>query len=97
MTGSQFGQFFIKSDRQGVANFAKVFLYDGKVIDSPFGRGGDCMFLLNRLSGGTVILQQYSAVFGYTWDKRAAIVGIGCDSLSGGETLGVLFQALDAE
>ena len=55
------------------------------------------MFLLNRLSGGAVIFQQHSAVLRYARDKRAAIVGIRCDSLSGGETLGVLFQALDAE
>ena len=97
MPGSQFWQFFIKSNRQVVTNFAKLLFDNVKVIDQPLRGGRDRMLFLNGLRSGAVIFQQDSAVFGYARDKRATVVGIGRDGLSGGKTFRVLLQTLNAE
>src|ERR1700735_78665 len=97
MPGSQFRQLFIKPDREVIANFAQLFFDDVKVVNQPFRSGRDRVLQLNGLRRGAVIFQQYAAVLGYAGDKRATIVVIGGDSLSGSETLGMLFQTLDAE
>ena len=97
VAGGQFRQFFVKAGGKVVANFAKLFLNDVKVIDQPFRCRGDGEVLLNRLGSGTVIFQQRAAVFGYARYKRTAAIGIRRNSLSSGQAFGMLFQTLDTE
>ena len=97
MAGGQLGQPAIKSARQIVANFAKLFLNDIKIIDQPFGCGGDRAALLNGAGRGAIILQQDASIFQNARNERPALPDILRGDLGSGEIFGVLLETFCAE
>ena len=97
VTGRELRQFAVKAGRKIVTNFAQLFLNDIKIIDEPFGRGGDGLFVLNGARRGPIVLEKDAAILQHAWNQRPPFLGGGDHELRGRQTFRVLLQALDAE
>ena len=93
----EFRQLTVIAARKIVANFANLFLDDMKVIHQPLCRGRDCAFLADCGCDAPVGGQQDPAVVAQARRQAPSGFRIHRDRLRGGQTFGVLFQALDSE
>ena len=98
VTGGKFRQFAIKARRQVVANFAKLLFDDVEIVDQPFRRGSDGLFLLNGAREWPGSIPAATRPFSmHARNQRPPLPGIRYDGLGSGQAFGVLLQTLDAE
>ena len=85
------------SRRQIILDLAKLLIDDMEVVDQPFSRGRNRLFLLNRPSYDAVGIEEHAAVLEDTRNERAALACDGCDDLCCRKALGMLLESLEAE
>jgi hypothetical protein len=90
-------QLAIEAPRQILANFADLLVDDVEVVDQPFRGRGDRALLAYRLRERPICREQDTAVVGEPRQQGPPAARIVRHALSGGETLGMLLEALAAE
>ena len=93
----ELGELAVVVRGQVVADLAELLVDDVEVVDEPLGGRRDRAFVLDRPGQDAVRLQQDAAVLGDARPDGASPAGRVGDRLGGGQRLGVLLEALDAE
>lgn len=93
----QLGQLAIIAAWEILSDFPNLVLDDVEVVDQPLGRRSDRAVLADGGGDGAVRAEQHPPVVAKARRQCSAPGGPGRHALRGGETLGVLLEALDAE
>ncbi len=97
IAGCEFRQFTVVAFRQILPNFAQLFFNNVKIVNQPFSRRRDGLFIANRIGQRTVCGDENTSVFFKTRKQFAKPFRLGDIFLLGGENRRKLLKSLDAE